>query len=326
MLRFTNWLNTFTLQFPHTSIFVFVPAMCRKRGVKKGERKPHNQGFQGFANLLNMDPDRFLMVFNRFDQLAMHNLVYLQGELFDLKQKFDFLNAEDSLGKPSFSWNEIEENGSIPTTRPYEEMTQAQRRFFLIKKIRQRMAEYREALLQQARLNELDSPIAKTLESIYSVKKSQEEKNAAFKFPDFMGKLYKEEKIRDLVSLRSPVVQDSWVSGLDSWKRFSCGIKRDESHMGLNLYSYDDVVRRANVVYVTLALVGIIAPTFALYAIGRHVSRNAAPRIELALAGVLTAVFFRFCLLFKMGRAELLGTAASYLGVLLIFLSLNLPD
>jgi hypothetical protein len=63
--------------------------------IESAAGKPHHQGLPGFADLLASDHDRFGMVFNRFDRLAMENLLYLQSELHELEGRFEDLHSRD---------------------------------------------------------------------------------------------------------------------------------------------------------------------------------------------------------------------------------------
>ena len=58
-------------------------------------------GFPALSRLLASDEDRFLMMFNRFDRLAMQNLVYLQSELNDMQTRLENMDYDDEYGAMS---------------------------------------------------------------------------------------------------------------------------------------------------------------------------------------------------------------------------------
>lgn len=121
--------------------------MCwRNRDEEESISTHYDTGYPRFSRFLNSDPERFLMVFKRFDRLAIQNLVYLQSELQVLQEKLDGLFDADfkNSGPDAYlrknclrSWSEFEDAVQSGNNEERERMR-------LIFKIRRKLRTYRE--------------------------------------------------------------------------------------------------------------------------------------------------------------------------------------
>jgi hypothetical protein len=127
--------------------------MCwRNCDVRRYTSAPAFQtGYPKFSRFLTNDPDRFLLVFNRFDRLAIQNLVYLQSELQSLQDKLDDLFNDDfiyngpnaDLRKDCLRcWRTFEHAAQAPAVQ--SGALEQKERLDLIHEIREKMRTYRE--------------------------------------------------------------------------------------------------------------------------------------------------------------------------------------
>ena len=116
--------------------------------IEKGSLLPR-KGFPAFSQFLASDADRYLMVFNRFDQLAMQNLVYLEAELNDMQAKLQTMDLEDEYfarpgndenlrSKCLNDWNALESAARRARGSQRERLT-------LIIKLRKTLSTYRKS-------------------------------------------------------------------------------------------------------------------------------------------------------------------------------------
>ncbi|EXJ76621.1 uncharacterized protein A1O5_01129 [Cladophialophora psammophila CBS 110553] len=271
-------------------------------------------GFPGLARLLDSDKDKFLMVFNRFDRLAVQNLVYLQSELYQLQTELDAMDNEDLRCSPYESdfvskelaiksWKNLREK-DVKAIEGVPE-TIEQRRMKLIREIRATLKEYREAMLQQVQINNLDNPSDKTH---FALTEEIETHKATLGFPDDAQAVY--ANIDELLSLRSPVFQDSLTCWVDTHLEERL-FKHEPSKGVVSYYQHAQLSNTANSIYVGIALACMLLPVFALYAVGKYASESYAGWIELGL--ISACIVFSLIFLSKaanLGRSEIFASAA----------------
>src|SRR5437762_10304769 len=59
------------------------------------------EGYPRFAAFIAHDADKSTTIFRRFERLAARNLLYLEGELFELEAKQDKLDEDDWIDAQS---------------------------------------------------------------------------------------------------------------------------------------------------------------------------------------------------------------------------------
>ncbi|OCK98222.1 uncharacterized protein K441DRAFT_482695, partial [Cenococcum geophilum 1.58] len=127
------------------------------------------EGFHSLSALLASDPD--LQVYRRFDSLASRNLLYLQAEILDLEARLEELdtadlevaNAEESewmeVKLSARCWEAFVEKAESGEEREAERMR-------LIRQIRERLAEYQDAIIRQSTILNLENPNARVRSAI----------------------------------------------------------------------------------------------------------------------------------------------------------------
>ncbi|KAF2002119.1 hypothetical protein P154DRAFT_618864 [Amniculicola lignicola CBS 123094] len=131
---------------------------------KSAERtKQYLEGFPSLSSLLCSDSD--LQVYRRFNRLASRNLLYLQAEILDIEARLEEHDAEDV--EIANSENDATESMEVKlNARCWEVFKEkaksgdrkAQERMDLIRELRERMAEYQDALIRQSALMNLETP------------------------------------------------------------------------------------------------------------------------------------------------------------------------
>ncbi|KAF2472523.1 uncharacterized protein BDR25DRAFT_366519 [Lindgomyces ingoldianus] len=121
------------------------------------------EGFPSLSALLASDPD--LQVYRRFNRLASRNLLYLQAEILDLETRLNDFDAEDleiaNAEEDGGGWMEVKLNArcwEIFREKAEQGEEKERERMRLIREIRERMAEYQDALIRQSTLLNLENP------------------------------------------------------------------------------------------------------------------------------------------------------------------------
>ncbi|KKY28725.1 hypothetical protein UCDDS831_g00110 [Diplodia seriata] len=96
-----------------------------------------------------MGPHRGMALFKRFAVLNARNLLYMQAELLDLERELDVIAEMDREDGRPFDVEALKLMSPDPG-EPDDEQRQ------LVLKLRRKLKEYNEALLQQAKINKLE--------------------------------------------------------------------------------------------------------------------------------------------------------------------------
>ncbi|KAK3386253.1 hypothetical protein B0T20DRAFT_427706 [Sordaria brevicollis] len=116
-------------------------------------------GYPSLAAFIASHKDGTAAIYKRFDRLAARNLLLLQSELADLEFQLDQFDFEDRRTGETMqslrNWEEFKERAA--TTDPS--------RMDLVKKIRETLKEYREALFFESSLAKIPPPDARTLKA-----------------------------------------------------------------------------------------------------------------------------------------------------------------
>lgn len=100
-------------------------------------------GYPLLAEFLASDNDRTILVFKRFDRLAMRNLLYLQSELAELQTCQDEYDAEDiSLERGDRAAKQCARNWESFTDAIKKGNGRQMKRMELVNEIRKKMKEY----------------------------------------------------------------------------------------------------------------------------------------------------------------------------------------
>lgn len=169
-------------------------------------RIQHLTGFPSLAHFVASDRDRTTLLFKRFDELAARNLLYLQSELAELEAKqraFDQQDLKADLETKQCARNFADFQKAVQAKDAIQE-----ERWQLMREIREKLKEYREALLFESTLATLPRPPKGVLRAFRSVFYN-ESYGKSEAFPTLGGHsagLY--DDIDDLVALRVHDDQD----------------------------------------------------------------------------------------------------------------------
>ncbi|KAF2496386.1 hypothetical protein BU16DRAFT_509404 [Lophium mytilinum] len=120
-------------------------------------------GYPSLAHFIASDRDKSTVVFRRFDRLSARNLLCLQSELAELEAKQDAADQADALGDIATKQN----------ARNWEQVRQRAKdggreieRVQLAIEIREKLKEYREALMFESTLLSLAPPSQRVLQAL----------------------------------------------------------------------------------------------------------------------------------------------------------------
>ena len=163
-------------------------------------------GYPSLAHFVASDRDRTTLIYKRYDELAARNLLYLQSELAEMQaaqRAFDQhdLTVDRSMKQCARNFTDFRKAAEADDASQKE-------RWELMKRIRETLKEYREALLFESTLATLPRPSKKVLKA-FKTEFYNEGKCKGGSFPTLGGSsenLY--DDIDDLVALRVQDDQD----------------------------------------------------------------------------------------------------------------------
>jgi hypothetical protein len=164
-------------------------------------------GYPSLANFIASDRDRTTLIYNRYDELAARNLLYLQSELAELQaqqRRFDHedIRADLPTKQCARNFSNFKDAGSDTASNVHQK-----ERWALMLQIRATMKEYRDALQSEITLAALPRPSKEVLSAFHTAVYTRSKPDGEL-FPTLGGYsagLY--DDIDDLVALR--VQEDS---------------------------------------------------------------------------------------------------------------------
>jgi hypothetical protein len=173
------------------------------------------KGYPSLAAFIASDKDKSTVIYRRFDRLSARNLLYLQSELAELEAKQDTFDAEDL--RASTEEKGVASNWLAFKARAAEDGNEREKeRMQLVREIREKIKEYREAILLESTLVGLKSPSRRTWTAMrntfYNTDSGEE-------YPTLGGNsagLYDDRN--DLMALRVGTEEDR----LTAFMRYSC--------------------------------------------------------------------------------------------------------
>ncbi|KIX03004.1 uncharacterized protein Z518_06554 [Rhinocladiella mackenziei CBS 650.93] len=278
---------------------------------ENGDCKADAVGFASLASAMVRCKDHSMMIYNRFDHLSTRNLLYLQSELAALQRqqddfdREDFFDAQTDTRNIARSWEAFESAAKIQGTR-------AAKRMALVRKIRSKIKEYKEAVLLDADVLALRRPSKQTFRAFDQVFMNANEG----RFPTLGGSssaLYNDR--HDISALARPLEEDR----LTSFLRKHCLL--------LFLERYPD--RDSRLVYVStrriavvVGLINVLLAAAFLFGAIYNLYYVDQEKIKLRLiAGYTTAFALCISLVTNAKRSEIFGACAAYAAVLVVFVS-----
>ncbi|KAJ2994267.1 hypothetical protein NUW58_g1596 [Xylaria curta] len=277
----------------------------------QGSKKSFLRGFPSLAAFIASDVDKSTLIFNRFDRLAARNLLYMQEELAELQAELEVFDVEDS-----------QDTESKKAGRNLNEFKKkSPRRVELLREIRDKMKEYREALLAESHIAALPHPDKRT-------------------FKAFRGELFKWDRDFDrslciiggrskllydnseeLVTLRASEQQDKLSLFVEDYLGYF--FREDPKNDTIKLYHASYVSGRSIATFVSyfstlLAIALLVGAILVLYNVE-------SPNQKLGFIALFTVLFAASVgLLTNARRAEVYGATAAYAAVLVVFVSGNI--
>jgi hypothetical protein len=141
--------------------------MMSKSGHDAESTIHHLTGYPSLAAFVASDRDRSTLIYKRFDELAVRNLLYLQSELAELHSRQRAFDQEDLAA--DLPTKQCARNFSDFKTKVLADDPKQKERWELVKKVRETMKEYREALLFESTLAALPPPSKGTMRAFRQV-------------------------------------------------------------------------------------------------------------------------------------------------------------
>ncbi|CAN9105265.1 unnamed protein product [Alternaria alternata] len=287
-------------------------------GISDSESRIHHlTGFPSLAHFVASDRDRTTLLYKRFDELAARNLLYLQSELAELEAKQCAFDQHDLTA-------DLETKQCARNFADFQKAVQAkdttqEERWQLMREIREKLKEYREALLFESTLATLPRPPKGVLRAFQSVFYN-ESYGKSEAFPTLGGHsagLY--DDIDDLVALRVHDDQDRLTVFAQKHLAF---LFPDRKRSGNGIaYASDRAISSFVTWFSTfLAALLLIGAIVVLYKV-------TSPNWRLGLIATFTSLFAGSVgLLTNARRAELFAATAAYAAVLVVFVSGDLGN
>ncbi|KAF2494499.1 hypothetical protein BU16DRAFT_41192 [Lophium mytilinum] len=278
--------------------------------------KQHLQGFPSLSALLASDHD--LQVFRRFDRLASRNLLYLQAEILDLETRLDELdaadlevaNAEESewmeVKLTARCWESFAEKAENGEEREVEKMK-------LVKLIRERMAEYQDALIRQSTILNLDKPNPRVKSGIIG----WFEQNRPL--VGHGRNLFDGKSKNDIVALRTPPDQDRLTMFLQNRLGYFLRNRKKAKDGpadwdGMHYFHETIIGRIVSFFSVFLAALLLVGAITSLYFVSNASSR-------MVLLAVFTTLFAASVgVLTNSRKVDIYAATAAYAAVLVVFI------
>ena len=258
-------------------------------------------GFATLSDFLSTDND--LQIYRRMGKLASRNLVYMQSELMALSGEIDALDELDRKADeagmeswlemlPARCWEVLERKASEGSEREVQRMR-------LVKRLRQLMADYHDAMLRQSRIMALEPPLSRCKSALSVWFRDNK--------PLIGGShdLFNDE--HDLVALGTTTEHDRLTSMLQNNLGYHILSKRHERHgwTGLTYFSEHKIKQIVSVISVALSPILLVG---AITALDFAPTRPAM----LALIAVFTTLFATSIgLLTNARKAEIYASTAA---------------
>ncbi|KAL3475864.1 hypothetical protein BJX99DRAFT_228755 [Aspergillus californicus] len=295
---------------------------------KEGIEIRYVTGFPSLADFIASDHDHSTFIYKRFDRLSARNLLYMQSELAELEalqdqyDQCDFRARSGDANAGRRDWRTFNERANDADGRfPDDE-----RQMKLTLEIRQKLKEYKEALLLDSALLSMRRPSKQAHTAVHKhFWHEGENGHDEFSFPTLQGSsraIYEDRE--DLVALVRAQEEDR----LSAFLRKYCSIffrerRRAQSqaqvqrsrNWDLFYISSSRIALVAMVLSVALAVALLFGSIFNLYYV-----RD--PRKRLGIVAGYT-VLFALCvtLLTNARRVEVFSASAAYAAVLVVFVS-----
>ncbi|KAM7206467.1 hypothetical protein V8F20_002816 [Naviculisporaceae sp. PSN 640] len=275
--------------------------------------KTYIDGFPSLAAFIASDPDRTAGIFKRFDRLAARNLLNMQAELAELQERLDAYDNDDQIADQSLqslrNWSDYKKREAIDPAR-----------MELMRKIKETMKEYRQALMFESTLAAIPPPDRKVLKA-FRDHFFHRRPNDRVPFPTLSGfsaTVYDDPT--DLVSIHHLQDQDRLTIFVRD--HFGYFFKEETPAGGSNvpIVGYASGTKLSSFVgYLSAILAAglLFGSILVLYKV-------TSPDVKLGLVVLFTSLFaVSVAVLTNAKRSENYGSTAAYAAVLVVFISGN---
>ncbi|OCK75096.1 hypothetical protein K432DRAFT_309310 [Lepidopterella palustris CBS 459.81] len=272
-----------------SNAFTFISKPSQAPDVELSPPQPakrYLEGFPSLSALLASDPD--LQVFRRFDRLASRNLLYLQAEILDLEARLDEFDAADlevaaaeesgwiEVTLSARCWEVFAEKANLGEERESERMK-------LVLQIRERLAEYQEAIIRQSNILNLENPNYRVRNAV----KGWFEQNRPL--VGHGRHLFNEAAKHDIVALRTQPDQDRLTIFLQNhlgylFRSRKKGKEHASNWEGMHYFPENTIRHIVSFVSILLAALLLIGAITSLYVVVKPASR-------MVLLAVFTTLF-----------------------------------
>ncbi|KAK3325064.1 hypothetical protein B0H66DRAFT_599251 [Apodospora peruviana] len=278
----------------------------------------HHDGYAKVAQWMAQDADNETLVFRKFDELAVHNLLYLQSELLELEERLCEMNKVVSNGVDmdlkgaAREWEVLQAHVAGDTTRA-EVAEAAKKRMTLVHEIRTKLREYHEALLLQSQIANICRPDRRVLDAMRTCLF----RPTPFKYLGGKASRFLESE-KDLVALKSSPDSDYLSRFLRRYWVQSRELAPDMHGGQIARFEESAIAKTANIVTVLVAAIFLIGSILAF-----HYARGDA--LKLSMIAAFTIGFSASIgLITNARRAEVFAATAAYAAVLVVFVSSDL--
>jgi len=275
------------------------------------------KGYPSLAHFIASDYDKSTAIYRRFDQLSARNLLYLQSELAELEARQQKQDAEDFKESNTIEKQRVRDWETLRRKAADPANVRERERMDLILETREKLKEYRKAILLESMLSSFEAPSVQVLRAYRNVFHNVDHPNGGF--PTLGGRsAHILDDADDLMSLVAPPEDDRLTKFLRRYFRVLFLTRRTDSQLAyISERKISVVVSLINIVMATVLLFGSI---YSLHQVSDQNTR-------LGLIAVYT-IAFAICvgLLTTAKRQEIFTACATYAAVLVVFISGNLAS
>ncbi|KAH8885875.1 hypothetical protein GQ53DRAFT_658951 [Thozetella sp. PMI_491] len=274
-------------------------------------QSPPLEGYAAAAEWIALDSDNETFVFRKFDNLAARNLLYLQSELLSIEKELSFLDRQDAQA----ALDNLQVKDMVRTWETMVSQSRAghedsRHRMELVERLRLKIKEYHEALLLQSRMEQLQRPNRRVLDTL----------RHWFSKPEPMlggeAKRFLDDE-NDLVSLKPPAEIDYLSQFLRRHWRVKTELTRD-GRFKIGRFEDSSISLAVSAITIVVAAIFLIGSITGFYFVSNDVAKLAM------IAAFTTAFALCISVMTNARRAEIFAATAAYAAVLVVFVSGNI--
>ncbi|KAF8856191.1 hypothetical protein BDZ45DRAFT_654497 [Acephala macrosclerotiorum] len=254
-----------------------------------------------------LDCDENFMLYRRFGFLQSRLLLHKQDQLRELEKDLDRMDKYDQI-----------ENPSLLRSREKDDAVNGSREKLLCK-VEDKFKEYAQLLTAARDIASFNRPPARDYTSVKSYFDEEAPLCAVESY------IYRKE---DIISLR-PGRETAWLDAMVEkiLQKFGCRFirelrrKTDATESGIILYSRRRIGFVVSLILTAMILALLIVPVYLLWHLTREAETGKSTAIIIGVLLVFTLIFSGALSLFtRAKRHEVLGSAAAYCAVLVVFI------